>query len=108
VAAQKLIITMPINYKKYPANWKSEIVPRIKQRDGHCCKFCGIENYTIKQNGTKVILTVAHLDHDSQNHNVQDERLAALCQACHLKYDLSRHIAKRKYGMAFFEQPTLF
>lgn len=33
---------MPIDYKKYPANWLSEIRPRILERDGHCCKFCGI------------------------------------------------------------------
>ena len=56
---------MPINYKKYPPNWRTEIVPRIKARDGHQCKFCGIENYTIKPNGTKVVLTIAHLDHDA-------------------------------------------
>lgn len=99
---------MPIDYKKYPPNWKTEIVPRIKERDGHRCKFCGIENYTVKSNGTKVVLTIAHLDHDSENHDVLDDRLAALCQACHLRYDLQRHITKRKYGMAFFKQPTLF
>jgi hypothetical protein len=99
---------MPIDYKKYPPNWRSEIVPRIKERDGNCCKFCGIENYTVKTNGTKVVLTIAHLDHDSKNNDVADERLAALCQACHLRYDLWRHIMKRKYGMAVFEQPTLF
>jgi 5-methylcytosine-specific restriction endonuclease McrA len=99
---------MPINYKKYPPNWRTEIVPRIKARDGHQCKFCGIENYTIKPNGTKVVLTIAHLDHDADNHNVADDRLAALCQACHLRYDLWRHVAKRKYGRGVFEQPKLF
>lgn len=40
----------------------------------------------------KVVLTVAHLDHDEENHEVKDERLAALCQICHLRYD-----AKEKY-----------
>ncbi len=95
---------MPIDYKKYPANWKTEIVPRIKERDGHKCKFCGIENYAIKPNGTKVILTIAHLDHDAENHNVTDDRLVALCQKCHFGYDRHRHQAKRKYGMDFFKQ----
>lgn len=33
---------MPINYKNYPPNWLREIRPRILERDGHCCKFCGI------------------------------------------------------------------
>lgn len=98
---------MPIDYKKYPPNWKTEIVPRIKERAGHKCEFCGIENYTIKDNGTKVVLTIAHLDHDSDNHNVSDDRLAALCQKCHLQYDLKRHIAKRKYGENYFKHPKL-
>ena len=33
---------MPIDYRNYPPNWRSEIRPRILARDGHCCKFCGI------------------------------------------------------------------
>ncbi|CVK17186.1 hypothetical protein Ga0061079_1201 [Apibacter mensalis] len=92
---------MPIDYKKYPKNWLSELRPRVIKRAKNKCEFCGIENYSIKENGTKVILTIAHLDHDSENHEVKDERLAALCQACHLKYDLSMHIENRKYGKEF-------
>lgn len=45
---------------------------------------------------TKVVLTVAHLDHDKTNNRFWN--LAALCQKCHLGYDLHRHIRKRKYG----------
>lgn len=41
----------------------------------------------------RVILTIAHLDHDEQNHDVKDDRLKALCQICHLRYD-----AKEKYN----------
>jgi hypothetical protein len=40
----------------------------------------------------RVVLTIAHLDHDETNHEIKDERLAALCQLCHLNYD-----AKEKY-----------
>ena len=50
---------------------------------------------------TKVVLTIAHLDHDKDNHQVPDDRLAAWCQKCHLKYDLPRHIENRKYGRNF-------
>lgn len=47
---------------------------------------------------TEVVLTIAHLDHDKENWQVDDSRLAALCQACHLNYDRPRHIENRKYG----------
>lgn len=35
----------------------------------------------------KVVLTIAHLDHDETNHLVTDDRLKAMCQLCHLRYD---------------------
>ena len=44
----------------------------------------------------RVVLTVAHLDHDEENHHVQLDRLQAMCQLCHLRYD-----AKEKYRRAF-------
>ncbi|MGI4870496.1 MAG: hypothetical protein ACRYFX_04875 [Janthinobacterium lividum] len=33
---------MPVDYSQYPDEWLTEIRPRILERDGHCCKFCGI------------------------------------------------------------------
>lgn len=84
--------------KKYPPNWYSEIRPRILKRAGNKCELCGIKNYALSKRGTKVILTIAHLDHDPENWEVKDERLMALCQACHLNYDNNRHVAKRRYG----------
>lgn len=110
---------MPIDYKKYPKNWKSEIRPRILERANNKCEMCGLNNYQMvyrgKVNGkinwyksfeealkecsilsfrepVKVVLTIAHLDHDETNHEVKDDRLMALCQLCHLRYD-----AKEKY-----------
>lgn len=44
-----------------------------------------------KKKPYKIVLTIAHLDHDKENWNVKDERLAALCQGCHLNYDRARH-----------------
>ena len=119
---------MPIDYSKYPNNWKKEIVPRILKRANNKCEFCGLENYSIvyavryyirhdgkysyrtiwyrnKQDAAreclgnriyirKVVLTVAHLDHDETNHNVKDDRLKALCQACHLRYDASEKMRR--------------
>lgn len=43
------------------------------------------ENFDVYQ--TKIVLTVAHLDHDELNHDVKMERLMAMCQLCHLQYD---------------------
>lgn len=36
---------MPIDYKKYPKNWRSEIRPAILERAKHKCEFCGVKNY---------------------------------------------------------------
>ena len=89
---------MPIDYKEYPENWKTEIRPKVLERANNCCEFCGIKNYTVKENGTKIVLTIAHLDHDKQNHDISLDRLKALCQKCHLQYDMQKHVANRKYG----------
>lgn len=40
----------------------------------------------------KIVLTIAHLDHDETNYEVSDDRLKAACQLCHLRYD-----SKEKY-----------
>lgn len=111
---------MPIDYSKYPPNWKTEIRPAILERDGHCCKFCGVPNYQwvnrfedgsfligmipnvcmldIKTGNwkrpIKIILTVAHLDHDTTNNDPKN--LAALCQRCHLRYDSKHHAMNSK------------
>ncbi|REC56982.1 hypothetical protein DRF62_02150 [Chryseobacterium piscium] len=45
---------------------------------------------------TKVILTIAHLDHDKENWEVKDERLKALCQRCHLVLDKDHHAENRR------------
>lgn len=100
---------MPINYDEYPPNWLTEIRPRILERAGNKCEECGAENHLPHpETGSMVVLTIAHLDHDKENHEVSDDRLKALCQRCHLKYDLWRHVRKRKYGSEIFNHPKLF
>ncbi len=130
---------MPIDYKKYPKNWK-EIRERILQRAENKCECCNVPNYKYifrgflndgkeiyqDSDGTiydaktseelfndpyvyirplskkphpkaiKVILTIAHLDHDEENHNVSDDRLKAMCQLCHLRYDSKEKVKRRK------------
>lgn len=49
---------MPCDYKKYPKDWK-EIRKRILERDKHCCKMCGVYNYSVvhwdKENAEYII-----------------------------------------------------
>lgn len=109
---------MPVDWKKYPANWKSEIRPMILARERNRCKKCGLLNHAIvlsrsriplvegctykwaKENlacyhdveegkAVIVVLTVAHLDHDVANNDPAN--LAALCQKCHLALDAGQH-----------------
>lgn len=74
----------PENKKRYPANWK-DIRKDILKRADNKCEFCGIENYTIRENGSKVVLTIAHLDHTPENCDYSN--LRALCQKCTLCYE---------------------
>lgn len=88
---------MPIDYKLYHPNWKA-ISRRIRfERAQNKCEWCQAENYQPHPvTGSKVILTVAHIDHNRDNN--ADENLAALCQRCHLNHDRNQHAASRKYG----------
>jgi len=85
---------MPIDYKDYHPEWKTRIRPDILKRADNKCEFCDIPNYSTNVRGTKVILTISHQDHNKDNNDY--ENLKALCQACHLKYDMDRHVANRK------------
>lgn len=92
---------MPMDKRRYPADWKA-ISLRIRERDGWRCKWCAAENRQPNpRTGSIVILTVAHLGtphadgtpgdkHDKMD--VRDENLAALCQACHLRFDTQEHM----------------
>jgi 5-methylcytosine-specific restriction endonuclease McrA len=89
MAGVKEEIIMPFHRDRYPANWEA-ISQRIRARANGRCEFCGAENYQPHPiTGSKVILTVAHLDHDT-THNT-DDNLKALCQRCHLTYDAKHH-----------------
>lgn len=115
---------MPIDYKKYPKNWKTELRPAVLERAKNCCEECGVPNYAIGYRDDlgnwndieksfagdmqaqdaeelgykiiKIILTVAHLDHDETNENVKIDRLKALCQLHHLRYDSKEKVRRRK------------
>lgn len=86
---------MPVDWSKYPDSWKSEIRPRILKRAGNKCEDCGAKNYKPHpETGSLVVLTIAHLDHDTEHND--DDNLRAWCQRCHLRYDRELHINNAK------------
>jgi hypothetical protein len=84
----------------YPANWL-EIRAAVRERSGDRCECdgrcgcwwihlasgpgrCAMRQGDINPRGSRVVLTVMHLDHDPAN-------LMHGCQACHLAYDATHH-----------------
>lgn len=89
----------PENKARYPKNWK-QISLRIRERAGNKCEDCGVANYSMRD-GSKIVLTVAHLDHTPEN--CGDDNLKAWCQRCHNRYDAPmrrRGIRDRKRAAA--------
>lgn len=105
----------PENRDRYPDNWP-EISRRIREDraqgqcecDGRCegrscaaprgvtlvkrrCQAHNGQPHPIT--GSRVVLTVAHLDHTPEN--CQPSNLLAMCQACHLAYDADHHAETR-------------
>lgn len=92
----------PENRDRYPADWP-EISRRIRfeRAEGRCeCTGeCGRGTHTGRcpnrlgesayGTGSRVVLTVAHLDHTPEN--CEASNLRAMCQACHLHYDRDHH-----------------
>ncbi len=99
----------PENKHRYPRNWR-EIRAAILDRAGHRCEQCGIPNHAWRNKSTgewtediglvdawvcdryktvRIVLTIAHLDHTPEN--CDPNNLRALCQRCHLRYDIPHH-----------------
>ena len=81
----------------YPPDWP-QISARIRfERAQNRREWCGAVNYlTHTETGSKVILTVAHLDHNPAN--IADDNLAALCQKCYNSYDGTKFAGNRKHN----------
>lgn len=70
----------------YPPDWalRSKLI-RFVRADNRC-EWCGARNYQPHPiTGSRVVLTVAHIDHHPPNCSA--DNLAALCQRCHIRYD---------------------
>lgn len=46
------------------------------------------------ETGSRVVLTIAHMDHDETNNDTSN--LRALCQRCHLIWDAKHHAANAR------------
>ena len=109
---------MPCDYRKYPANWK-EIRASILTRAENRCEKCDVQNHalgyrnwagvfvptgdhwpegerllSVQAKVFKIVLTVAHLDHDVTNN--EPKNLAALCQQCHNRHDVAHRAETRR------------
>lgn len=100
----------PENRTRYPADWP-DISRRIRferaQGRCECDGRCGRPAYHLAPDGrcenmhgrpaigtgSLVILTVAHLDHIPEH--CDEDNLMAMCQACHLHYDIDHHTVTR-------------
>jgi|ERR1700685_388687 len=85
----------PENRERYPKDWPA-ISKRIRERAGWRCEGspaypdCRAANSEPHPaTGSKVVLTVGHLDHTPEN--AADDNLRAWCQRCHLTYDAKHH-----------------
>jgi hypothetical protein len=106
---------MPFDRSRYPVNWR-EISRAVRDRSGGICEAhlviadyprlapCQARNGEPHPiTGSRVVLTVAHrwrgpcAECDGLGVKCGNpDHLAALCQRCHLAYDLEHHIRNRR------------
>jgi hypothetical protein len=98
----------PENKNRYPKNWPEISYDLRFNRAGGRCECTGQCGHRYRHRdlspegrctalnrepnpvtGTKVILTVAHLDHTPEN--CDPSNLLAMCNGCHLRYDAEHH-----------------
>jgi hypothetical protein len=89
---------MPIDSKRYPANWK-QIAKDVKEAAGWRCQHCGQlclrpgekPSSPNRSEWTKAVLSVHHANFTPEDNT--KENLLALCSPCHLALHA---LAKRK------------
>ena len=88
----------PEDRRLYPPDWP-EISRAIREeRAGWRCERCGAANgLPHPVTGSRVVLTVAHLDHDPTNNDPSN--LRALCQRCHNAHDAPMRAWRRRYRL---------
>lgn len=85
----------PEQRHRYPADWR-RISHELRAAAGWRCQgtpafpHCRAEHLKPHpETGSRVVLTVAHLDHTPENNT--PENLRVLCQRCHLHWDREHH-----------------
>jgi acyl-CoA synthetase (AMP-forming)/AMP-acid ligase II len=89
----------PENRARYPSDWKAISADARRRACNRCegspdfpdCRAANGQPHP--ETGSRVVLTVAHLDH--QPENCAPENLRAWCQRCHLHYDRHHHAETR-------------
>jgi hypothetical protein len=87
----------PENAAKYPPDWIQIRADVLFVAGNHCqgtpqhpdCRAANGEPHP--ETGSRVVLTIAHMDHDEENSDRRN--LRALCQRCHLHWDHGQHLA---------------
>lgn len=102
----------PENKDRYPENWPqiSESIREDRaQGRCECMGECGRGTHGTERcpnlngepaygTGSKVVLTVAHLDHVPEH--CDPSNLRAMCNGCHLHYDRDHHAETRRATLA--------
>jgi 5-methylcytosine-specific restriction endonuclease McrA len=110
-AGEEMTPILPENKKRYPKDWedirKKVLARSIEAWDGLLdpspkCEWCGAVNHQPHPDtGSKVVLTVAHLNHNPADNRM--ENLAALCQKCHNSYDAPTRQMKKEVKAQVWE-----
>lgn len=119
----------PENRDRYPANWpqiRAAMLDRATEdpivgprceclgecgrgtHEGRCPNLQGAFAYqssTIPSRRSRVVLTIAHLDHTPEHNDPAN--LRAMCQGCHLHYDAEHHAETRRRARERAGQLTL-
>lgn len=101
---------MPMQRDLYPDDWEAIALAVKEAADWHC-QVCEKQCYrpTDEVQGAKdarLILTVAHLDHDPPN--CVTENLMAMCSVCHNRYDAPMRASRRQAKKAEASNQTSF
>jgi hypothetical protein len=107
---------MPVCRRDYHPQWPWISYYIRHYRAQNQCEACGLANHSLYpasirintsfplfennhaalRSGTKVLLTVAHLDGNTKNNDFRN--LMCLCTHCHLNRDRNENNQKKKYG----------